>query len=118
MAHTYNLATEIGQIRLYIGDRDITPTTDAQFSDEELQVFLTKAGGSILLASSYALEAWASNLSGTLSGEKIGDYSYTNKVVENKTTLAKKYRDEDASTPVSDWAEMDLASVGDVDDLA
>jgi len=108
MAHTYDLTTDIGKVRLYIGDRDITPTTDAQFSDEEIQVFLDKAGSSILLASSFALEAWASNLSGGLSGEKIGDYSYTNKTVENKTALAKKYREEDASTPVSDWASMDL----------
>jgi len=108
MAHTYDLTTLIGKLRLLIGDTDIVPITDAQFSDEELQVFLTMASSSLLLAASYALESWASAITSTLTGEKIGDYSYTSKDAETKMALAKKYRQEDASTPAMDWAEMEI----------
>ncbi|HUT58993.1 MAG TPA: hypothetical protein VNA25_14185 [Phycisphaerae bacterium] len=58
--YTYDLATEIGQVRLAIGDTDIDPTTGAIFSDEELQYFLT-AEGSVMAASAAALEATAAS---------------------------------------------------------
>ena len=108
---TYTYETDpfdnIARIRLMIGDTDILPTTDAQFSDEEIGAFLSMASNSLLLAASYALEAWASAITDSLTGEKIGDYSYTRKDAENKMKLAKKYRDEDASTPVFEWSEPD-----------
>ncbi len=107
MAHTYDLATDIGKVRLLIGDTDITPTTDAQFSDEEIQVFLT-LGGSVLMGAAKALEAWAGSLSGDLLSEKIGDYSYTKKTVVDKLALADKYEKQDAEIPYLTWAEMDL----------
>ena len=106
--YTYDTTTYIGKVRLLIGDTDISPTTDAHFSDEEIQAFLTMASNSILLAASYALESWASAESGGLTSEKIGDYAYTKKSAENKMALAKKYRDEDASSPVFEWSEPDL----------
>ena len=108
MAATYDVTTDRGKVRLMIGDTDVTPATDAHYTDAEIDAFLTMASGSLLLAASYALEAWAAILSGDLSSEKIGDYAYTKKVVENKTALAKKYRDEDASTPYMTWAEPDF----------
>ncbi len=58
--YTYDTSTDIGQVRLYIGDTDIDPTTDAYFSDEEIQVFLD-AEGSVLSAAALALEAMASS---------------------------------------------------------
>jgi hypothetical protein len=58
--YTYDLATEIGQVRLKIGDTDIDPTTDAIFSDEEIQYFLT-AEGSVTMASAVALETIAAS---------------------------------------------------------
>ena len=58
--YTYDLATDIGAVRLMIGDTDIDPTTDAVFSDEEIQAFLT-AEGSVLAASAAALEATAAS---------------------------------------------------------
>ncbi len=110
MTHTYSLSTNIGQVRLFIADTDITPTTDAQFSDEELQIFLDRASESILLAASYALEAWAAALTGSMKSEKIGDYSYTRDEAAAKTALAKKYREEDSTAPVMDIASMDLTA--------
>ncbi len=110
MTHTYDTTTNIGKVRLYIGDTDITPTTDAQFTDEEIQVFLDMASESILLAASYALESWAATLTGSLKSEKIGDYSYTKDEAAAKTALAKKYRDEDSTAPVMGIASMDLTA--------
>ncbi len=107
MAYTYSLATAIGQVRLYIGDRDITPTTDAQFSDEELQVFLNQASQSVLLASAFALEAWAAVLVSSVMSERIGDYAYTKKEADNKLALAARYRAEVSALPASDWASLD-----------
>jgi len=105
---TYDITTDIGKVRRLINDTDIVPTTDAIFSDEEIQAFLDLAGGSLLLAASYALEAYAAENAGSLTSEKIGDYAYTRKTMDNILALAKKYRDEDAETPYLTWAEMDL----------
>jgi len=39
---TYDLTTQIGQTRLYIPDKAVTPASDATFLDAEIQVFLDK----------------------------------------------------------------------------
>jgi len=95
--------TDIEKVRLLIGD-----TGSVQFTDAQIQAFLDMASGSILLAASYALEAWASTLTGDMKSEKIGDYAYTKDDAAAKTALAKKYRDEDAENPYLTWAEFDL----------
>ena len=104
------MATSIEQVQLLIGD-----TTATQFTVAQIQVFLDMGGGSVLLGASYALEAWAASLTDDYDAEKIGDYSYTNKKAANKTALAKKYRDEDASNPYLTWAEMDLTGITEED---
>ena len=123
MAHTYDLTTNIGEVRLLIGDTDITPITDAQFSDEEIQVFLTMASSVILIAAAYALESWAATESAALDSEKVGDYAYTRGAVNKKLTLAKEYKreaqlaiDAEASAPYFTWAEMDLSGVENTDE--
>ena len=98
MAHTYDLTTKIGQVRLLIGDTDITPTTDAQFSDEEIQFFLD-LGGSILMGAAKALEAWAATEANNLDSERMGDYQYTRGAVNKKLTLAKEYAAQDTAKP-------------------
>jgi len=108
MAHTYDITNNIGKVRLLIGDTDIIPTTDAQFNDEEIQAFLTLGNSSLLLAASYALEAWAATVTGDMKTERIGDYSYGKDEAKAKTDLAKKYREEDSKNPYFTWAEMNL----------
>ena len=110
MAFTYDITTNRGKVRLLIGDTD---STDYQFEDDEIDAFLTMASSSLLLAASYALESWAATLTNDYDAEKIGDYSYTNKKAANKTALAKKYREEDATSPYFTWSEMDLSGVED-----
>jgi len=117
---TYDITDNIGKVRLLIGDTDIVPTTDAQFSDEEIQVFLTMASNVLLIAAAYALEAWAATESAALDSEKIGDYAFTRGAVNKKITLAKEYKKEAADAleaaakvPYLTWAEMNLSGVED-----
>ena len=110
MTVTYDLSTNIGKVRLKIGD---TVVADTQFSDEELQVFLDEASDNILLASALALESWANSYAANASSEKIGDYQYTQKIVDNMLKTAARYRNNDTSSPYWTYAEMDLASIGD-----
>lgn len=110
MAFTYDLTTLIGQLRLMIGDTDITPTTDAQFSDEELQFFLTANSNNLNLAAADALEAWMASLSRELASEKIGDYSYTRKTIDNMNKLRNELRAKDESTPVFEWSQPDYTA--------
>ena len=110
MTLTYDLTTEIGKLRLMIGDTDLT---DAKFTDEELQVFIDQASNSLNIAAALALEAWASTYGASAMSEKIGDYSYAQKTVDNMLKMAQRYRDSEAETPYFTWAEMDLSSIGD-----
>ena len=105
---TYDITDNIGKLRLLIGDTDISPTTDAQFTDEELTYFLTKNSNNLNLAAADALGAWIAALTRGFDSERIGDYSYSRKTIENMNKLKKELEDKDASSPYLTWAEMDL----------
>ncbi len=109
MTATYDLTSDIGKIRLLISDTDVTPASDAHFTDEELQVLLD-LGGSVYMAAALALESWAGSLSESTDSEKIGDYSYTKKQVTHKLDLAKRYREANASALAFDIASMKLTA--------
>ncbi len=96
--------TDIDAVRLITGDNDIT---DLIFTDAEVTYFLT-AEGSVPLASAALLEAWAAKYGQSPASEKIGDYAYTQKIIENMLKLATRLRETDAKTPYLTWAEMDL----------
>ena len=91
------------KVRLLIGD-----TGSIQFTDAEIQAFLDMASGSVLTAAGFALEAWAASITGGLTSEKIGDYSYSKKDAEQKLKLAMEYKKQDAEKPYLTWAEIDL----------
>lgn len=119
MAHTYETDPfdNIAKVRLAIGDTDIDPTTDAQFTDEEITHFLTENSSNILLAAADALEAWAGALTRKPTSEKIGDYAYTKKSVDYMNKLAKELRDRDAQYPYQTWGEMDLVTTPEGDPI-
>ena len=95
--------TDIQKVRLLIAD-----TGSVQFTDAQIQAFLDMASGSILTAAGYALEAWAASITGGLTSEKIGDYSYSKKDAEQKLKLAAEYKKQAAESPYMTWAEMNL----------
>ncbi len=110
MVFSYDITTNIGKVRLLISDSDVT---SFHFTNDEITVFLTMASGSILTAAGYALEAWASSITDSLTSEKIGDYSYTKKDADTKLKLAMEYKKQDAEKPYLTWAEMNLSGVED-----
>lgn len=112
MAVTYNLATNIGKVRLLISDKNIL---NPVFQDEEIQVFLDNNSDVLNLAAAEALESWASSYGANANSERIGDYSYSQKIVDDMLNLAKRLRERESSTPAItsaspgvDWAAMDL----------
>lgn len=98
------MATPIEKVRLLIGD----VTAPQQFTDDQINIFLDMASDSVRIAAALALESWAATLTDSVESEKIGDYAYTKKQAANKMALAARLRENDAETPVSTWAEMDL----------
>ena len=94
----------IDQVRLTIGDK----TVPYNFTDAEIQHFLDTYSDDVNLASAAALEAWAAQYMTSPTAEKIGDYSYAKKTVDNMLALAAKLKTATAMTPAQDWATMDL----------
>jgi len=111
MTATYLIANNIGKVRLKIGDTDVSPASDAVFTDEELEYYLSLYSNNINLAAADALEAWAAKYTASPDSEKIGDYSYAQKIVDKMLALATRLRDTDESTPYLTWAEFDLSGV-------
>jgi hypothetical protein len=66
---TYDLATDVGRVRLMVPDRTDDP--DPIFQDEEIQAFLA-VEGDVKLAAALALETIASNEVYTLKAIKAG----------------------------------------------
>ncbi|MBT9131135.1 MAG: hypothetical protein DDT41_01437 [candidate division WS2 bacterium] len=109
MTVTYNLANNIGQVRLITGDNILAK---AVFTDAEITYFLTANNNSINLASASVLEAWAAKHGTSMEREEIGDYSFTQKIVSNMLELAKNLREKESLTPTVAIASFDLANGG------
>uniref|UniRef100_A0A6M3LYT4 Uncharacterized protein n=1 Tax=viral metagenome TaxID=1070528 RepID=A0A6M3LYT4_9ZZZZ len=103
--------TDIETVRLLTGDKDILAYV---FTNAEVQVFLTLNGDSINLASATLLEAWAAQYSANADNEKIGDYSYTQTIVNKMLALATRLRETDALTPAMDWASFNFTDIEEV----
>ena len=98
----------IEKVRLLISD----PAGVSQhFSDADIQAFLDMAGDSMFLAAAYALKAWASALSELVDSERIGDYSYSKKQVDNKLKLAENYEKQAMSIPAVAVASFNFTGV-------
>lgn len=109
MVDTYILTTNVGKVRLIIGD-NISPYV---FTNDEITYFLTANSNNLNLASADVLAAWMSKYAAAPDSEKIGDYAYTQKIIQNMNKLQKELREKDASTPVLEISEMDLSGIED-----
>jgi len=97
--------TNIEIIRLKIGDTD---ATDYAFTDTEITYFLTSNSDNLNLAAADALEAWIAKYTMAPDSEKIGDYSYTQKIISNMNKLRNELIAKEENTPVFEWSEPDL----------
>jgi len=94
---TYDTSTDIGKVRLYIGDTDVTPSTDAVFSDEELQIFLDSEG-TVCSAAAFALETIASSQARTAGLMKTMNWTQdTRGVAADLRKQAEALRDKDGA---------------------
>lgn len=113
MAATYNPGTDIGKIRLFIGDTDVDPESDAIFTDEELQVFLD-IEGSVRSAAAAAIEALANDKARTAKMLRTLNFQKDDRTAA--TTMlatAQRLRDTDvqfafAEQSITDAATADL----------
>ncbi|MBA7640125.1 hypothetical protein ES703_47790 [subsurface metagenome] len=106
---TYDLTTSVGKVRLIIGDT----AAPFVFTNAEITYFLTVNSNNINLAAADALEAWVAKYTTAPDSEKIGDYSYSQKIVDHLNKLAKELRTKADGVPYLTWAEMDLSGVED-----
>ena len=106
---SYDITTNVGKVRLIIGDN----TAVEVFTDIEITYFLTANSNNLNLASADALAAWMAKYTAAPDSEKIGDYSYTQKIIQNMNKLQNELREKDASSPVLEISEMDLSGLGD-----
>ena len=107
MTTSYDIDTLVGKVRLKSGDKiEASPV----FTDEEIEVFLTNQSNNVNLAAAELLEAWAASYAASADSEKIGDYAYTQKIVDNMLKAAANLRETVASTPVMEWSEFDLTA--------
>jgi len=106
---SYDLTTNVGKVRLIIGDNTATEV----FTDAEITYFLTANSNNLNLASATALGAWMSKYATAPDSEHIGDYAYTQKIIQNMNKLKNELEAKDSSTPAFEWSEMDLT--GDVE---
>ena len=100
------MATDLEKIRLLIGD-EVAPQ---HFMDVQLQVF-SDIAGSVMLAAALALKAWAAHLSEAIISERIGDYAYSKKQVDNKLKLAENYEKQAMSIPAVAVASFNFTGV-------
>jgi hypothetical protein len=92
MSFTYDLTTEVGQVRLEIGDNEYqngAKPDSTNFRDDEIQIWLTREG-SVLLASAAACEALA-RLWSRMADITVGPRR------ENYSTVAGRYADQAAA---------------------
>lgn len=99
MTFTYNPAAPgaIDYVRLYIQD---TVAAQAQFSDEELQIFLAGQGGDTRMAAADALDAWANLLTRSAIRWNVNGMGVDRTMIPDQLrALAKQLRDAAIAIP-------------------
>ena len=111
MGFTYDLTTLRGKVRLKIRDTDTADSTRQLFNDDEIDFFLTEAGGADLnLAAAGALDAVAANAALLAKAQKIGDYSIDSKSMAAAVMkVAAHYRSLSEQAPAFGFAEQTLS---------
>lgn len=84
MSFTYTLSTNIGKVRLWIGD---TNSSAAVMSDEEINSMLSQNSNDIRATAAACLYAIAASKARLAKMKRAGDYS------EDTRTIAKELRD-------------------------
>ncbi len=103
--------TDIEKVRLKTG-----AVISATFTDAQIQAFLDMEG-TVNLAAAAAIESWAAGQAAIATSERIGDYSYNKKHVDNALALAQRLRDAEATIPAMDWTSLNLTDSEETEDI-
>ena len=106
MAFTYDISTDLGKVRFFLGD-----TVDAGhvFEDDELTWLLTAAEGDVYSAVAEAYRAWAGKAVRTDYAYKFGDRSMDRKGIQKKLLEAAEKFDQlaaDGEGFSDDWPAL------------
>jgi hypothetical protein len=104
MAFTFNVATDVGKVRLLVPDR---VSADAVFQDDEVEAFLDLEGGVVRRAAALALETIASDNAMTLKVIKLLDL--TTDGAKTSDALLKRADKLRAQVETDDQAEEGAA---------
>jgi len=99
MAYTYDITTTTGKIRALVDDRDVSGSAvTAYFTDEEIEAFLSMAGGNLFLAAALALRTIAGAVAPI--SYQTGDLKVDKKEIgRQRERLAERYEKLAYSTP-------------------
>lgn len=111
---TYNMATDVGHVRLLIDDRDMSNATTAIpleqrsviFTDEEIQFFVDHSDGDVFLAAAIGLRTIAANKSLYVLKRTIGrtDVDYGN-LRRDLIAQAEAFEKQAREFPADGYAE-------------
>ena len=110
---SYDITTNVGKVRLVIGDTD---ESNEVFTNDEINYFLTENSNNISLAAADALEAWMAKYATSPDSEKIGDYAYTQKIIDKMNKLRNELRAKVESAPYQTYGGMNLTGATIEDD--
>ncbi len=106
MAFSYDINTDLGKVRFFLGD---TVDADHVFEDDELTYLLTAAEGDIYKAVAEAYRAWAGKAVRTDYSYKFADRSLDRKGIQKKLfEAAAKFdkRSADKDGFADDWPAL------------
>lgn len=125
--YTYDTTTAVGQVRLYIDDRDLTRVSNsvpleqrsAIFANDEIQVFLDACGGIVLYAAALGLNTIANNRNLLVQSRRLGkttvDFGQARKDYTSQANELRKRADEQglgAMAPSLQFAEIAYTDFG------
>jgi hypothetical protein len=113
MAFTYDVSTDLGQVRLLIGDRD---DQNIIYQDDEIQAFLDLNDASTKRAAAEALETIASDQALTLKViTTLGLSTNGAALADALMKRAEKLREAADRAEASDEALFDWAEIGETE---
>ena len=111
MTFTYDLSTNLGQVRLNIGDTD---SANEVFSDAEITSILSSSSDDVNLATGRALLIIANQKSRLAKIKKAGNYSEdTTKIADSLRKDAQVWFDQASIVPWDEVMEQTFGNIGE-----
>lgn len=97
MSFSYDLTSNVGRVRLLVGD---TLSASAKFTDEEIEYFLEAESDNLNLAAALCADSMAARAADNAKSETIGSYSINqSSQAASWMEMAKRLRDKESQAP-------------------